>query len=97
MPAVNFYVRWPDGKEEQCYSPSTVIYQAFKPGDSMPLSEFMEKAEVALSQASERVKASYGYYCSSASDQNSQLRLRAAEFEDQSRQVTVLSMTEIPR
>ncbi|WP_221796664.1 MSMEG_0570 family nitrogen starvation response protein [Oceanobacter mangrovi] len=97
MPAVNFYIRWPDGKEEQCYSPSTVIYQAFKPGDSMPLSEFMQKAEAALEQASERVKASYGYYCSSAADQSGQLQRRASEYDDHSQLITILSMSDIAR
>jgi uncharacterized repeat protein (TIGR04042 family) len=95
MPAVNFYVRWPDGKEERCYSPSTVIYQYFKPGDSMPLSEFMQRAESALTQASERVASRYGYYCSSASDQLGQLQQRVRQFDDSSRTVVVLSMTEI--
>ncbi|WP_428243212.1 MSMEG_0570 family nitrogen starvation response protein [Gynuella sp.] len=97
MPAVNFYLRWPDGKEEQCYSPSTVIYQTFKAGDTMPLSEFMQKAESALSSASERVKASYGYYCSSASDQLSQLKHRASDFNDHNQLITILSMRELAK
>lgn len=95
MPAVHFYIRWPDGQEERCYSPSTVIYQTFRPGDVMPLGEFMQKAESALNSASERVKASYGYYCSSAADQFHLLQQRAATYEDQSREITVLSMSDI--
>lgn len=95
MPAVNFYVRWPDGKEEKCYSPSTVIYDYFKPGDVVPLSEFMRLAESALTLASERVASRYGYYCSSAVDQLSQLKRRVTEFEDQGREVVVMSMSEI--
>lgn len=95
MPAVNFHVRWPDGKEEKCYSPSTVIYDYFKPGDAMPLSEFIRRADEALTLASERVASRYGYYCSSATDQLSQLKRRVTEFEDQGREVVVMSMSEI--
>jgi uncharacterized repeat protein (TIGR04042 family) len=95
MPAVNFHVRWPDGKEEKCYSPSTVIYDYFKPGDVVPLSEFMRLAESALTLGSERVASRYGYYCSSAVDQLSQLKRRVTEFEDQGREVVVMSMSEI--
>lgn len=95
MPAVHFYVRWPDGKEEQCYSPSTVIYQAFKPGDALPLAQFMAKAETSLKEASNRVKSSYGYYCSSASDQFQRLQQKAAEFDQSDPVVTILSMREI--
>ncbi|WP_276784170.1 MSMEG_0570 family nitrogen starvation response protein [Thalassolituus oleivorans] len=95
MPAVNFYVRWPDGKEEKCYSPSTIIYDYFKAGDAMPLSEFIHRAEQALTLASERVANRYGYYCSSAADQLKQLKRRITEFEDQGREVVVMSMSEI--
>ena len=97
MPAVNFYIRWPDGVEQQCYSPSTVIFSAFSPGDEMPLSEFMHKAEEALTQASERVKASYGYYCSSAADQLGQLKIKAQSYKDQNATVAILAMSEIAR
>ncbi len=97
MPAVHFCVRWPDGREERCYSPSTVIFNAFQAGDEMPLSEFMQRADRVLNEASERVRSVYGYSCSSAADQLTLLKRRAAAFEDQGGPITVLSMTEIPK
>ena len=97
MPAVHFCVRWPDGQEERCYSPSTVIFDAFRSGEEMPLSEFMLRADRVLNEASERVRNVYGYYCSSAADQLTLLKRRASAFEDQGGTITVLSMTEIPR
>ena len=37
MPAVNILLRWPDGAEELCYSPSTVVYDYFKIGENYTL------------------------------------------------------------
>ena len=95
MPAVNFFIRWPSGEEEQCYSPSTVIHDYFKEGDSMPLGEFLVQVEKALKHASDRVVDSYGYACSSASDQLSKLQQKSGEFNNSSGKVMVLSMTNI--
>ncbi|MDF1763803.1 MAG: MSMEG_0570 family nitrogen starvation response protein [Oleibacter sp.] len=95
MPAVHFYVRWPDGKEEQCYSPSTVINEHFKPGDTMPLSEFVPRAEQALTEASNRVAQRFGYHCTSAASQLEQIKHRASLIEDKKREVVVMSMHEI--
>ncbi|TCK09154.1 MSMEG_0570 family nitrogen starvation response protein [Marinobacterium mangrovicola] len=81
MPAINFNVRWPDGSEDSCYSPSTVVRDHFKTGDKMPLAEFVSKAEVALDSASHRVEQKFGYFCSSAMDQLSVIKAKAARFE----------------
>lgn len=92
MPAVNFVVQWPDGKEESCYSPSTIIYQFFKAGDQMPLSEFLIKSSAALNQASDRVAAKFGYHCSSANDQLSLIKQRAEHYQDQSQTISIVSI-----
>lgn len=81
MPAVNFKVRWPDGRESAGYSPSTVIYQHLEAGGDYPLDEFMARAETALNAASERVKALKGFYCSSAMDTLASLQYRARRYE----------------
>lgn len=81
MPAIHFNVRWPDGSEDSCYSPSTVVREHFKAGDRMPLTEFVAKAEVALDSASHRVEQKFGYFCSSAMDQLSVIKTKAARFE----------------
>ncbi|MCV6610789.1 MAG: MSMEG_0570 family nitrogen starvation response protein [Amphritea sp.] len=82
MPAVNFSVRWPDGSEDNCYSPSTVVRQHFKAGDTMPLNEFISKAEIALDAASNRVRETYGYFCSSAMDQLAVIKSKAIRYEN---------------
>jgi uncharacterized repeat protein (TIGR04042 family) len=95
MPAVNFVLLWPDGVEEKCYSPSTVIYEYFKPGESYSLDEFMTLSEAALLSASERVRQRYGYSCSSASDQLKVIQARIGHFRNSNAQgkITVLHMS----
>lgn len=78
MPEVRFTVRWPDGAEEDCYSPSTVIHQHLSAGASYPLPEFLARARTALTEASDRVAAKYGFACSAAMDQLARIEARAA-------------------
>jgi uncharacterized repeat protein (TIGR04042 family) len=66
MPEMNFHIRWPDGTEEVCYSPSLIIKDYFEVGKSYPPSDFLERARTALLIASDRVKAKYGMPCSRA-------------------------------
>ena len=71
MPEVIFTVELPDGSKRECYSPSTVVCNYFQKGDEMPLAEFVSRR--ALTEASERVRARYGFACSSAADQLEQI------------------------
>ncbi|HEY2736315.1 MAG TPA: MSMEG_0570 family nitrogen starvation response protein [Polyangiales bacterium] len=68
MPERYFDVRWPDGKKDSYYSPSTAILDHLTAGESYPLADFVARARVALHAASERVRAKFGYSCSSALD-----------------------------
>ncbi len=94
MPAVHFHVRWPDGQEEPCYSPSTVLHQHFQSGDRMTLAEFVARADKALNEASERVASKFGYYCSSAADQLVVIRQRASEYPDQDAVIEITAIRE---
>ena len=96
MPAVNFVVCWPDGNEESCYSPSTVIYDYFEVGKRYSLDEFIALSEAALNSASERVRERFGYACSSANDQLSLIHARINHFKDSNiqGQVTILQMSQ---
>ncbi|MEI4474062.1 MSMEG_0570 family nitrogen starvation response protein [Frigidibacter sp. MR17.24] len=78
MPEVRFTIRWPDGAEEVCYSPSTVIHQHLSAGTSYPLPDFLARARAALTEASDRVAAKYGFACSAAMDQLSRIETQAA-------------------
>ncbi|MBR9912952.1 MAG: MSMEG_0570 family nitrogen starvation response protein [Gammaproteobacteria bacterium] len=81
MPEQHFYVRWPDGQEEICYSPSSVINDYFSAGESYPVPEFVARSEKALSHASRRVQEKYGFACSSAMDQLQRIKQRASHFD----------------
>ncbi len=77
MPEVRFSIRWPDGSEESCYSPSTAIKRHLNAGQIYPLAEFLERARAGLNEASDRVAAKYGFACSSAMDQLAQIEASA--------------------
>lgn len=69
MPEVLFTVQLPDGVTKDCYSPSTVVRNYFHEGEEMPVSEFLARSRRALAEASERVRAKFGFSCSSAASQ----------------------------
>ena len=66
MPEVILHIRWPDGHEERCCLPSTIIGQHLMAGQSDPLPEFLTRARAGLNAASDRVAAKYGQPCTSA-------------------------------
>lgn len=61
MPEMRFHIRWPDGRREACYSPSLVIKEHFAVGEQVALSDFVARSRIALTIASDRVKARYGF------------------------------------
>lgn len=83
MPEMHFTVRWPDGREEICYSPSLVIQDFLVPGQRYPLSDFLQRTHQALSIASDRVAAKYGFACSRAIDQWAAIASQAQAFQTQ--------------
>jgi uncharacterized repeat protein (TIGR04042 family) len=73
MPEVYFTVQLPDGRKQECYSPSTIVCRYFKRGEEMSVGEFVTRSRTALTEASERVRAKYGFGCSSAAAQISEI------------------------
>ncbi len=69
MPEVLFTVELPDGLKKECYSPSSVVRDYFAEGEEMLVSEFLARSRKALAEASERVRAKFGFSCSSAASQ----------------------------
>ena len=63
MPEVLLTMQWPDGSRSSLYSPSTVIHEHFKAGERLTVAEVKRRGSVALQQASERVRARYGFAC----------------------------------
>jgi putative flavoprotein involved in K+ transport len=69
MPEMHFLIEWPDGQRDSCYSPSYVIEEHLAVGEAYRTEDFLERVRTALQIASERVRARYGFACSSALDQ----------------------------
>lgn len=83
MPDLTFRIRWPDGGEERCYSPSSIVQEFYTEGESYPLETFLRLSEQAFHAASERVRAVYGYPCSRAAAQLAALKEGAAPFRNE--------------
>ncbi|TXF96337.1 MSMEG_0570 family nitrogen starvation response protein [Massilia arenae] len=82
MPEVRFLVRWPDASTDDCYSPSTAIKEHLDTGTPYALADFLARSRSGLTAASERVRAKYGFACSSAMDQLARIERKAAAFRD---------------
>ncbi len=83
MPEMRFVIRWPDGRRESCYSPSLVIRDFLREGESYPVPDFLQRSREALRIASERVQAKYGHACSLALGQLARIEAKATQFEGQ--------------
>lgn len=82
MPEMRFVIRWPDGRQESCYSPSLVVRDYLNEGESYRLDDFLARMRAALTVASERVRAKYGHACSLALGQLARIEANAAAFAD---------------
>ena len=69
MPEVVFTIQFPDGMTKECYSPSTIVLNHFHQGEEMSVTEFVARSREAFAAASERVRAKFGFACSSAAAQ----------------------------
>ncbi|MDX7950503.1 MSMEG_0570 family nitrogen starvation response protein [Lichenihabitans sp. Uapishka_5] len=91
MPEMRFHIRWPDGTEERCYSPSLVIKDFFVPGAAYAVPDFLARSRDALTIASDRVAARYGMPCSLALGQLQRIEAAGRAFAaSPDAQVTVL-------
>jgi uncharacterized repeat protein (TIGR04042 family) len=88
MPEVIFTIELPDGATKECYSPSSVVRHYFAQGEEMAVAEFVRRSRTALAEASERVRAKFGFGCSSAAAQ-------LAEIERWSRSYTETAVIRI--
>ena len=92
MPEATFRIRWPDGREESCYSPSTVIFDHLAAGETYTVSEFLERTRKALDLAALRVEAKFGYRCTSADAQAATIATTARKFQPED-MIECLSIT----
>jgi uncharacterized repeat protein (TIGR04042 family) len=83
MPEMTFTVRWPDGRDEHCYSPSLVMHDYLAEGTRYTVADFTALSSQALAEASERVRARFGFACTSAAATVAQIEGTAARFHAQ--------------
>lgn len=83
MPEIRFKIQWPDGSEEICYSPSTVIKKYLELDQDYDLLDFVDRARTGLNIASDRVRAKYGRPCGLAIAQLAEIEAKAIEFSSQ--------------
>jgi uncharacterized repeat protein (TIGR04042 family) len=80
MPEMTFSVRWPDGRVEDCYSPSLVVHDHLEAGSSYTVAEFSRRSHRALGIASDRVREKFGFACTSAAATSEQISRSAAAY-----------------
>lgn len=81
MPEMTFDVRWPDGRVQRCYSPSLVMHDYLTAGSEYSVADFVDRSGQALHEASERVRAKFGFACTSAAETEAQISAAATEFQ----------------
>ena len=83
MPETRFKIQWPDGSQETCYSPSSIVKEYFEPDREYPLTDFLDRSRMALNIASDRVLAKYGRACGLAISQLAEIEATATRFSSQ--------------
>jgi uncharacterized repeat protein (TIGR04042 family) len=83
MPEMYFRLRWPNSEVTNHYSPSLVIKEYVAPGQELELTELLERMKTALTIASDRVKAKYGFACSRAHGSLAEIEREATTFLSQ--------------
>lgn len=91
MPEMTFDVRWPDGVAQQCYSPSLVVHDHLVAGSAYTVADFVARTDRAMAQASDRVRAKFGFACTSAAATAEAVQLAAARYAPDA-EVRVLGM-----
>jgi uncharacterized repeat protein (TIGR04042 family) len=77
---MTFDVQWPDGRVQRCYSPSLVMHDYLSAGTDYTVADFLDRSGKALHEASERVRAKFGFACSSAAWTEEEISSTATEF-----------------
>ncbi|MEB3353442.1 MAG: MSMEG_0570 family nitrogen starvation response protein [Cyanobacteriota bacterium] len=90
MPEVHLQLQWPDGLTTQLYSPSTVILEHLPPGERLSVSALQARGLEGLRQASERVRARYGFACTRTDEEALKLQQTIAAYRAE-QMVTILA------
>ena len=77
---MHVHLRWPDGSAQRVYSPSLVVLDHLDEGASYPVDELVPRVRTALTEASNRVRSSYGFPCTRAAASLAAVESRAARY-----------------
>jgi uncharacterized repeat protein (TIGR04042 family) len=80
MPEMHARLRWPDGTRDRVYSPSLVLAEHLAEGTAYPVEDFARRSREALTEASERVRAKYGFPCSLAAASLAGIEARVRQY-----------------
>lgn len=80
VPEVHLTLQWPDGLSSQLYSPSTVILEHLPPGEQLSVGDLQTRGLEGLKQASERVRARYGFACTRTDEEALKLQQTLADY-----------------
>ena len=80
MPEMTFEVRWPDGHLQRCYSPSLVVHDYLRTGGQYTVGDFVDRSGRAMAEASDRVRAKFGFACTSAAETSARIADAAAQY-----------------
>lgn len=97
MPEMSVVVRWPDGREQDCWSPSPVMHEHLEVGAQYTVTDFERRAVHALAVASDRVLAKYGFACTSAAATSAQITRAATAYRPDALVEVVLMWPPMPR
>jgi uncharacterized repeat protein (TIGR04042 family) len=79
---MTFDVQWPDGRVQRCYSPSLVMHDYLTSGSAYTVADFVDRSATALQEASDRVRAKFGFACTSAAATTEQIASAAKQYPD---------------
>lgn len=91
MPEMTFTVQWPDGAVQHCYSPSLVMHDHLTVGGRYTVADFRTRSVTALDEAAERVRAKFGFACTSAAATAHDITTAATRYDDSST-IQILAM-----
>ncbi len=81
MPETPFTAELPDGTLHHCYSPSSVVRDYFSAGETLTAPEFLARSRQALTEASDRVAAKFGFACTAAASSLHQIESWATQLD----------------
>ena len=96
MPEMTFDVRWPDGSVQRCYSPSLVMHDHLSVGVAYTVAEFVDRSATGLTEAGDRVRAKFGFACTSAAESSSRIAAAAAGFPSAATMCVVAMQPALP-